>query len=626
MAIRDTILTLKNKEGTLTNNKVCNFAYDDTAYADDTATGANGVINYNYNNHNNIPVKDNSVIKVNATVTSKGFRSQVSTLPRMLLNHIFGRVSYNLNKTVDTLNATLQALYNAIGQANGLATLDNTGRLPYSQLPLSAIEYKGAWNASANSPTLSQGTGTFGDEYIVSVQGTRNLGEGNVTFRVGDRVIYNGSVWQRIPSSSVRSVNTKTPDANGNVTVNAGDIATPDVYGYDKSGIGSTFSKSQSTFDNGTITCACSSGSMTVVGTSAGALYWSKDGGVNWNLCTGVPTVTRFNQIKYVGGLWLALANASNNNAGILWSVDGKAWNSCTISFPSATINVTDVDFDGLNYIAVDTASIYILKSTDGRNWTSSALNFNHSTQKAYIKYANSVWVITFSWTSQAEYGGLLSSTDGGITWVERASVTSWGESVNITSVRLTLNEPVYISETATWVVYGYHYDLTNYQYIGKMYTSTNGTNWLIKESISNAIISKIIYANGNVLVGKNLYYSDNWHSDLYKYTADLTYNTRVDSTNVGAYTTRVIADILYSSKYQKYLYCLKDRWIAYSTDLEEWHLVMNQTYSSLLLETSISFIGCGVSNNLYYSLGTATNNVKAILDWLIYAVDNILA
>ena len=62
MAIRDTILTLKNKEGTLTGNKVCNFAYDDTAFNDDTTTGANGVAVYNYNNHNNIPVKDNTII------------------------------------------------------------------------------------------------------------------------------------------------------------------------------------------------------------------------------------------------------------------------------------------------------------------------------------------------------------------------------------------------------------------------------------------------------------------------------------------------------------------------------------------------------------------------------------
>ena len=625
MAIRDTILTLKNKEGTLTNNKVCNFAYDDTAYDTDSA---NGVVNYNYVNHNNIPVKDNTVIKVNPTVTSKGFRSQVSTIPRMLLNHIFGRVSYNLNKTVDVLNDTLQALYGAIGQVNGLATLDNTGRLPYSQLPLSAVEYKGAWNASANSPTLSQGTGTFGDEYIVSVQGTRNLGEGTVTYRVGDRVIYNGSIWQRIPASSVRTVNTKTPNANGNVTVNAEDIVTPDVNAYDKSGIGSTFSKSQSTFGNIPITCACSSGSMTVVGTSAlGTLHWSKDGGVSWNLCTGVPTVTIFNQIKYVGGLWLALTNASNNNAGILWSVDGKAWNPCTISYSStAEINVTDVDFDGLNYIAVDVASHFILKSTDGRNWTSSASGFNRATRKAYIKYANGVWVLTFSCASQDGFGGLLSSTDGGTTWVERTSVTLGGQQENITASRLTLHEPVYISETDTWVVYGDLYDTTSLNYIGKMYTSTNGTSWLRKESSTNAIISKIIDADGDVLVAKNSYYSNNWHADLYKYTANITNATRVDSNNVGANTDKVITDILYSSKYQKYLYCLKDGRISYSADLTVWHIIMSQTNSNLLLETSISFIGCGVSNNLYYSLGTATNNVKAILDWLIYAVDNILA
>ena len=301
MAIRDDILTLKNKEGTLAGNKVCNFAYDDTAFEDDTTTGANGVSIYNYNNHNNIPVKDIEVLKVNPTIISKGFRSQVSTLSRMLLNHIFGRVSYNLNKTVDTFNSLLTNLYTYIGQPNGLATLDNTGRLPYSQLPLSAVEYKGAWNANTNTPTLASGTGTFGDEYIVSTQGTRNIGEGSITYRVGDRVIYNGSIWQRIPASSVRTVNSKAPDANGNVTVNASDIVTPDVYGYDRSNIG----KNWQYISNSYYSVGMDYGNGRWVACDYfNGLIWSDDG-ITWTPCTGFSG-SRFSCIHYANGIWVA--------------------------------------------------------------------------------------------------------------------------------------------------------------------------------------------------------------------------------------------------------------------------------------------------------------------------------
>lgn len=112
------------------------------------------------------------------------------------------------------------------GVSNGVATLDATGRVPYSQLPESAMEYKGTWDASTNTPTLADGTGTNGDFYIVSVAGTVNLGTvanpRNVTFYVNDRIIYDGatSQWERLPAAEVRTVNGQT----GDVVLTANDI------------------------------------------------------------------------------------------------------------------------------------------------------------------------------------------------------------------------------------------------------------------------------------------------------------------------------------------------------------------------------------------------------------------
>lgn len=84
------------------------------------------------------------------------------------------------------------------GLPNGVATLDLNGRVPYSQLPESAVEFKGYWNASTNTPTLADGTGTKGDMYYVDVAGIRDLGSGTQRFYVGDRVLYDGSVWKNM--------------------------------------------------------------------------------------------------------------------------------------------------------------------------------------------------------------------------------------------------------------------------------------------------------------------------------------------------------------------------------------------------------------------------------------------
>jgi hypothetical protein len=107
------------------------------------------------------------------------------------------------------------------GAANGVASLDSNGRLPSAQLTLAATEYKGTWNASTNTPTLSDGTGSTGDTYRVSVGATRNLGSGNITFDVGDWVIHNGSIWEKLDTTdAVSSVN----GATGAVTITLGSL------------------------------------------------------------------------------------------------------------------------------------------------------------------------------------------------------------------------------------------------------------------------------------------------------------------------------------------------------------------------------------------------------------------
>ncbi len=212
----------KNKaiEDAVQPNKMSKFAYTEKAYNDNDAAG---VDNFNFEAEQNIPSDKISVLQTNETVILKGFRAQASVVPRMLFDHFFGRASYNLNKVHDVVKGVLDAFVKFIGKANGIATLDENGRIPYSQLPESAMEFKGTWNASTNTPTLADGTGDTGDFYVVSVAGTQNLGSGDIKFLENDRVIYSEGVWSKLSAGDVRTVNTIQP-TDGNITLTGDDI------------------------------------------------------------------------------------------------------------------------------------------------------------------------------------------------------------------------------------------------------------------------------------------------------------------------------------------------------------------------------------------------------------------
>jgi microcystin-dependent protein len=214
--LNEDLTAIKTVEDTLTSNKVARLCYTDTAYNNNDA---NGVTEYNVNHEQNIPVATASAMKVNDTVLSKGYRSQASSVTRMLLNHFLGRLSYNVNKVNDNMSNLLSTLISHRGTANGLATLDADGRIPYSQLPESAVELKGYWNADTNTPTLADGTGDDGDEYYVDVAGSQDLGSGTQYFNVGDRVLYIDGVRKNINSTAVKSVNSVLPSAQGNVAL-----------------------------------------------------------------------------------------------------------------------------------------------------------------------------------------------------------------------------------------------------------------------------------------------------------------------------------------------------------------------------------------------------------------------
>lgn len=70
------------------------------------------------------------------------------------------------------------------------------------------LNYLGTWNATTNTPTITSGVGgASGDYYVVSVAGNTNI-DGITDWQVGDWIIFNGTVWQKIDNTDqVISVN-----------------------------------------------------------------------------------------------------------------------------------------------------------------------------------------------------------------------------------------------------------------------------------------------------------------------------------------------------------------------------------------------------------------------------------
>jgi hypothetical protein len=62
---------------------------------------------------------------------------------------------------------------------------------------IGALNFKGTWDANANSPVLTSSVGTKGDYYVVGTAGSTNL-NGISNWGVGDLATFNGSVWQRV--------------------------------------------------------------------------------------------------------------------------------------------------------------------------------------------------------------------------------------------------------------------------------------------------------------------------------------------------------------------------------------------------------------------------------------------
>jgi hypothetical protein len=155
------------------------------------------------------------------TLTNKTLTNPVITgLTGLTKNDVgLGNVdnTSDVNKPVSTAQQTALNLKEDKankGIANGYASLDASIKVPLAQIPdalLGASQYQGTWNASTNVPAIPvAAVGNKGWYYSVNVAGTTNI-NGIASWAVGDEIISNGTVWQKIPNvNAVNSVNGQT--------------------------------------------------------------------------------------------------------------------------------------------------------------------------------------------------------------------------------------------------------------------------------------------------------------------------------------------------------------------------------------------------------------------------------
>lgn len=210
-------------------------------------------------------------------------------------------------------------------QANGYAGLDSGVKIFLSQLPdsiLGALIYQGTWNATTNSPTLSNppSSDTKGHYYVTNTAGTQF----GITFAVGDWIVSNGTEWQKVDNSDAV---TTVFGRLGNVVANEGDYSSfyPLLNG----------------------TGATGTWGINISGNAATANTATLWNGLTFN---GTFQPVGSGIMSYQGGTTMAISNLSetqswldiNNGATLNNSISGNAATATALVVPDDLQSVTD--------------------------------------------------------------------------------------------------------------------------------------------------------------------------------------------------------------------------------------------------------------------------------------------
>ena len=301
------------------------------------------------------------------------------------------------------------AVLNA-GVPGGVATLDGGGAVPTSQLPaavLGAVKYQGVWNASSNSPAITSSTGTQGHYYVVFTAGSTSI-DGISDWKVGDWIIYNGAVWQKIDNTDlVSSVNGYT----GTINLAYSDVGAPSTSGTNATGTWDiSVTGNAATVTNGVYT----TGDQTIGGnkTFSNTISGSIDG--NANTATSATSATTATNVS--GGT----ASVTTLTTSSTVTLNGGTANGVAYLNGSKVLTTgSALTFDGTN-LGIGTSSPgYKLDVASGDASAGQAIRIraNASAAAGGLQFTDSGATTQYGWikgktTGLSFYGGNNSAGD----------------------------------------------------------------------------------------------------------------------------------------------------------------------------------------------------------------------
>ena len=156
---------------------------------------------------------------LNSAGNSQMFRCDANDSVQLYYNNSVKLVTTNTGVTVTgaatattflgDLNGTINTATTGVTQVNAInnTTIATTAYVnnKIALIPAGLV-FQGTWNAATNTPTLTSGSGTTGNFYIVSVAGSTNL-DGITDWKVGDWAVFieqgQNDQWEKIDNSSV---------------------------------------------------------------------------------------------------------------------------------------------------------------------------------------------------------------------------------------------------------------------------------------------------------------------------------------------------------------------------------------------------------------------------------------
>ena len=232
---------------------------------------------------------------------------------------------------------------------------------------IGALNYKGTWNAYTNNPTLTSGVGVKGDYYVVSVAGTTNL-DGESLWGVGDWVVFNGAIWQKVDGGDTSEVTTLTVTSltgymyanNTNPVTASTTIPNTAITGL---GTMSTQNSNSVAITGGSISNVTFSNvsiNTSIVTKSANYTAAAADETILANSSTGVVTITLPTAVGVAGKVYTVKKIDSSANAVTVATTSSQTIDGTTTYSLANQYGGVNVQSDGSNW--------YIIANIFGRN------------------------------------------------------------------------------------------------------------------------------------------------------------------------------------------------------------------------------------------------------------------